>query len=182
MRWVVERSEDVGEAEGNEHLCERLARVAVAELAQHMQQLSAVEDPKERWKQFREVCQELWRLRNGTHYCRGVDLSWERWQRQADQEEAVLEEVQQQKQTEHNESQEEYLKRLMDLLHRPDLREWVRTDWPNRETEFLRLKEIYHLKPDSKDTPRHPSQGSLDRLRHGAVYQYPNQTNQTNED
>jgi hypothetical protein len=40
IRWVVERSEDVDEAEGNEHLCERLARVAAAELAEHLQRLS----------------------------------------------------------------------------------------------------------------------------------------------
>src|SRR4051812_46507787 len=37
IRWVVERSEDVGESEGDEHLCERVARVAVAELAEHLQ-------------------------------------------------------------------------------------------------------------------------------------------------
>ena len=30
--------------------------------------------------------------------------------------------------------------RLMDLLHRPELREWVRTDWPSREAELHDLK------------------------------------------
>jgi hypothetical protein len=176
IRWAVERSEDVDEAEGDEHLCERLARLASAELAEHMQQLSAVEDPKERWRQFREVCLELWRLRNGTHYGRGVDLGWDRWQREVDQEEAAVEEAQQQKQAERRESQEEYLERLMDMLHRPDLREWVRTDWPNREEEFRRLKEIYHLKPDSQGTPFHPSQHSREGQRRGAVYNYPTES------
>jgi hypothetical protein len=52
----------------------------------------------------------------------------------------------------------------------------VRTDWPNKETEMARLKEIYHLRPDSKNTPRHPSQGSADAGRRMAVYNYPNST------
>jgi hypothetical protein len=179
IRWVAERSEDVDKVEGNEHLCERLARVAAAELAEHLQRLSAVEDPHERWKQFREICLELWRLRNGTHYGRGVDLSWDRWQREVDQEEAALEEVRQQEQAERRGSQEESLEWLMDLLHRPDIREWVRTDWPSREVEMRQLKEIYHLKPDSKDTPLHPSQHSRDALRQSAVYNYPNEANPT---
>ncbi len=179
IRWVVERSEDVDEAEGNEHLCERLARVAAAELAEHLQRLSHVEDPTERWKQFREVCLELWRLRNGTHYGRGVDLSWDRWQRQVDQDEEALAEARQQKQAEAQNSQEEYLERLMDMLHRPDIRKWVRTDWPNREAEMRALKEIYHLKPDSHGTPFHPAQSSPDVLKRTAVYNYPNKTNQS---
>jgi hypothetical protein len=178
IRWVVERSEDIDLAEGNDYLCERLAKVAVAELSVRMQRLSDIQEPQERWQQFREVCHELWRLRNSTHYGRGLDLSWDRWQRQVAQEEAQEEEAQQQEQAGREKSQEEYLERLMDLLHGPELREWVRTDWPNREAEFLRLKEIYHLKPDSTGTPRHPSQGSRDALRREAVYNYPNQRSQ----
>jgi hypothetical protein len=176
LRWVVERSEDVDAAEGNEHLCERLARVAAAELAEHLQRLSEVADPKERWKQFREVCLELWRLRNGTHYGRGVDLSWDRWHREVDHEEAELKAEQRQEQAQRRDSQEEYLEKLMDMLHRPDIREWVRTDWPSREAEMRRLKEIYHLKPDSQDTPFHPSQSSRDALQRSAVYKYPSES------
>src|SRR4051812_7060114 len=61
IRWAVERSEDVDEAEGDEPLCDRLARLAEGELAEQMQRLGEVADPKERWKQFRELCLELWR-------------------------------------------------------------------------------------------------------------------------
>ncbi len=106
------------EAEGNEtHLCALRARVAAAELAEHLQRLSHVEDPTERWKQFREVCLELWRLRNGTHYGRGVDLSWDRWQRQVDQDEEALAEARLRKESEAAEfTGKIYLERLMDML------------------------------------------------------------------
>jgi hypothetical protein len=174
MRWMVERSDDVDEEENGDYLCERLARVATAELAQHAQTLSEIEDPKERWKQFREICHELWRLRSGTHYGRSVQLTSDRWERVVDQEDAAA--AEQEQRAKPQESQEEYLERLMNLLHMPDLREWVRTDWPNKETEMARLKEIYHLRPDSKNTPRHPSQGIADAGRRMAVYNYPNST------
>jgi hypothetical protein len=173
VRWMVERSDDVEVEEGEEHLCERVARVAVAELAEQMHRLHAVADPAERWKHFREVCLELWRLRTGTHFGRRVDLGWDQWQREVGHEEAALEQERQQQQVKKRESQEEYLERIMDLLHMPDIREWVRTDWPSREAELGRLKEIYHLKPDSKGTDFHPSQGSRDALRRSAVYDYP---------
>ena len=176
IRWLVERSDDVDAAEGNDYLCERLARVASAELAEHMQRLSAVADPKERWKQFREVCLELWRLRHGTHLGRRVDLGWDQWQHEVNQEEAALEQERQQKQAERRESVEEYLEKIMDLAHSPNIREWVRTDWPSREAETRRLKEIYGLKPDSEGTPFHPSQHSRDALRRGAVYNYPGES------
>ena len=176
IRWLVERSDDVDAAEGNEYLCERVARVAAAELAEQMHQLNDVANPKERWERFREVCLELWRLRNGTHFGRRVDLGWDQWQRAVDQEEEALELERQQKQAERKGSQEEYLEKIMDLLHRPDIREWVRTDWPSRDAELRRLKEIYHLKPDSAGTPFHPCQSSRDALSRGAVYNYPTES------
>ena len=111
--------------------------------------------------------------KSGTHFGRRVDLGWDQWQREQEQEEAALEQERQQNRAERQGSQEEYLERIMDLLHTPDIREWVRTDWPSREAEMQRLKEIYHLKPDSAETPFHPSQGSRDALRRSAVYNYP---------
>jgi len=176
MRWVVERSEDVERDEGNENMGDRIARVLSAEMAIQLQQLAHVDDPAERWRQLREISQELWRLRNATNYGDGVRLGWRRWEREVDQEEFIAE-AEARKKASQPETQEEYLERLMDLLHRPDLREWVRTDWPNREEEMRRLKEIYHLKWESKGTPRHPAQQSRNLIRYGAVYNYP--TNQS---
>ncbi len=172
IRWMVERSDDVDAAEGNEPLCERVARVAVAELAEQMHRLNDVDDPKERWDRFREVCLELWRLRNATHFGRRVDLGWDQWQREVDHDEAALEQERKQEKASQR-TQEDYLEKIMDLTHMPEIREWVRTDWPNREAELHRLKEIYHLKPDSQGTPFHPSQGSRDALSRSAVYNYP---------
>jgi hypothetical protein len=172
LRWAVERSEDVELDEGSEIMSERLARIVGAELAQHLQRLAHIDDPEERWRHLREISQELWRLRNATSYGDGVRLGWRRWEREVDQEESIAEAEARQHARE-SETQEEYLEHLMDLLHRSDLREWVRTDWPNREAEMRRLKEIYHLKPDSQGTPGHPSQQSRDAARRGAVYNYP---------
>ncbi|HXT10140.1 MAG TPA: hypothetical protein VN873_01150 [Candidatus Angelobacter sp.] len=167
-RWMVERSNGIYSNPAGSLPCDYLVHIAVAELAQYAAQLHEIEDPKERWKQFREFTRELCRLQNGAHYGSHVNLDWTRWRRLVDQEEAELA-AQQKKPM----SQEEYLERLMDLLHKPDIRAWVRTDFPDRETEWLRLKAIYHLKPDSKDTPDHPSQSSREGIRRSAVYEYP---------
>ena len=182
IKWVVERSDDVGEAEGNEYLCERLARVAVAELAERMQRLAEVEDSSERWKQFREVSLELWRLRNGTHYGRGVDLSWEKWQKTSEVQDETLDWGRRQEDIRRMQSWEEHLGFLMDLMHQPAVRNWVRTDWPSREEEWRALRKIYHLNPDTKDTIIHPFRLGRRTLENGAVYNYPNQTNQNDED
>ena len=173
LRWMLERAEDLKEGPRAENFCEQLARIVTVEVAAHVQRLEKIEDPQERWRQLREVCLELWRLRNATSYGQSVALGREQWQRQLDQEEAELQEEQAEEAAEHQRTQEEYLEKLMDQFHIPELREWVRTDWPNRETELLRLKEIYHLKPDSKDTPFHPSQGCREGLSRSAVYEYP---------
>jgi hypothetical protein len=180
MRWVIERAEQLEQAPGEENLCERLARIVTVKVAGQLQRLDQIEDPKERWRELREVCLELWRLRNATTYGHGVTLGWKRWQRAVDQEEAALAEAfrekQQQEPAGQDQSQEEYLEDLMAQLHNPEIREWVRTDWPNREAELLRLKEIYNLKPDSKDTPFHPCQQSRDTLNRRAVYNYQSQS------
>jgi hypothetical protein len=168
MRWILERAEDLEEEPGEENFCERLARIVTVEVATQVQRLDKIEDPKERWRELREVCLELWRLRNATSYGQSVALGWKQWQRKVGQEEAA----QIQEPAEGEQSQEEYLESLMDQMHIPEIREWVRTDWPNREAEFLRLKEIYDLKPDSKDTPFHPSQESREGLRRSAVYKF----------
>jgi hypothetical protein len=173
MRWAIERAEQLEEGSGDEDFCEHLARIVTVEVAAQMQRLDQIEDPKERWRQLREVCAELWKLRNSTNYSQGVALCRERWQREVNQEDAVLAEEQRQQQTEKDRSQEENLEKMMDLFHDPAMREWVRTDFPSKEAEFLRLKEIYGLKPDSKDTPRHPCQSSRDALSRRAVYNYP---------
>ena len=156
IRWVVERSEDVDAVEGNEHLCERLARVAAAELAEHLQRLSEVADTGERWKQFREVCLELWRLRNGTHYGRGVDLGWEKWQKTSEAQDETQGWGRREEDIRRMQSWEEHLGFLMDLMHQPALRKWVRTDWASREEEWRALRVIYHLNPDTNDTLIHP--------------------------
>ena len=175
MRWMVERAEELADAPGPKDVCEQLARIVTVEVAEQVRRLDQIEDPKERWRELREVCLELWRLRNATSYGQGVALGWKRWQREVDREDAALEEIQQQKQAEQEHFQEELLEQFMDKVHHPKIREWVRTDWPSREAELLRLKEIYHLKPDSKETPVHPCQFSRDALRRGAVYNYPSE-------
>ena len=179
-RWMIERSDDVDAQENGQFLCERLARVLTADLAQHTQELAAIKNPKERWKQFREIALELSRLRYGTHYARAMDLSWERWDRIVEKEDAESE-LERQQSVENAENQEEYLERLMNFLHRPDLRQWVRTDWPSQEAEMARLREIYHLRPGTKNTPTHPCQRSDDAIRRGAVFNYPSQVNQSDE-
>jgi hypothetical protein len=180
IRWVVERSEDVDQTEGNEHLCERIARVASAELAEHLQRLSRVEDPNERWKQFREVCLELGRLRNGTHYGRGVDLGWEKWQKTSEVQEETRDWAHRQEDMRRMQSWDEHLGFLMDLLHQPALREWARKDWPSREEEWRALRAIYHLNPDTDDTLIHPMHIGRRFIAEHAVYNYPgDQDNQT---
>ena len=176
MRWMLERAEDLEKGSGDEDFCERLARIATVQVAEQMQRLEKIEDPKERWRELREVCLELWRLRNACSYGQSVALGWEQWHRKVDHEEAETDEAEKQEQEQRERSQEENLEKMMDQLHIPEIREWVRTDWPSREAEFLRLKAIYGLKPDSKDTPRHPSQGSRDVLRRSAVYNYPGES------
>jgi hypothetical protein len=177
---MIERSDDFDAQENGQYLCERLARVLTAELAQHTQQLNGIGNRKERWKQFREISTELSRLRYGTHYARTLNLSWERWNRLVENEQAEAE-LQRRQQANNSESQEEYLERLMNLLHWPEIREWVRTDWPSKDAEFARLREIYHLRPGSKNTPRHPCQQSADAARRRAIYHYPPQITQTGE-
>ena len=173
--WIVERSNEIDTSDDSQYLCEPLARVLTADLVQHTHDLAAIKNPKERWKQFREVCGELSRLRYGTHYARTMDLSWQRWSRLIEKEDAADAQLERERKK-NSESQEEYLERLMNLLHRPDLREWVRTDWPSKEVEMARLREIYHLRPGSKNTPKHPCQQSADALRREAVYNYPVQS------
>jgi hypothetical protein len=173
LRWMVERSDDVETDEGDEFLCESLARVVTAELTQHTRQLSQIKDPKKRWKLFREISLELWRLRNGTHHSRSVGLRWDRWERSVHQEDA---ELAQQQQAEHEETQEEYLEHLMNFMHSPEIRSWVRTNWPNKEAEMARLREIYHLRPGSQNTPFHPSQSSAESAQRRAVYNYPTES------
>jgi hypothetical protein len=177
IRWVVERSEDVDAAEGDEHLCERLARVAAAELAEHLQRLSQVTDTGERWKQFREVCLELWRLRNGTHYGRGVDLNWEKWQKTSDVQDETQQWGRREEDIRRMQSWEEHLGFLMDLMHQPALRKWVQTDWSSREEEWRALRVIYHLNPDAKDTIIHPMHLGRRVVENAAVYNYPNEKN-----
>jgi hypothetical protein len=174
-RWMVERSDDVDTEENGQYLCERLARVLTADLVQRTHELVTIKNPKDRWKQFREIALELSRLRYGTQYARTMDLSWERWNRIVEKEDTAEAELQRE-QRKNSETQEEYLEKLMNLLHRPDLREWVRTDWPSKEAEMARLREIYHLRPGSTNTPKHPCQKSENALRHGAVYNYPTQS------
>lgn len=176
MQWMAERADELWYRVDEEDFCEQLARIVTVEVARHVRRLEQIEDPKERWRELREVSLELWRLRNATTYGRGVALNWERWQREVSQENSALEEAQSQKQGVRQQSQEEYLERLMDRMHEPEIREWVRTDWPSREAEFLALKKIYNLKPDSKDTPFHPSQYSRDIIRRSAVYNYPSES------
>lgn len=177
IRWVVERSDDVDTVEGNEHLCERLARVASAELAEHLQRLGEVEDPEQRWKQFREICLELWRLRNGTHYGRGVDLGWEKWQKSSEQQDETHDWERRKEEMKRAQSWEDHLGYLMDLLHQPALRQWARTDWPSREEEWQALRRIYHLDPHDKDTLIHPMKSDPKFVKSNAVYNYPKDEN-----
>jgi hypothetical protein len=179
IRWVVERSEDVDKVEGNEHLCERLARVAAAELAEHLQRLSTVEDPRERWQQFREACLELWRLRNGTHLGRRVDLGWEKWQKTSEVQDETLELGRRQEDIRRMQSWEEHLGFLMDLMHQPALRKWATTDWPSREEEWRALRVIYNLNPDTKDTLIQAFRLGRRTVENAAVYNYPNAANQS---
>lgn len=179
-RWMVEQSDDLEKDEGEGDFCERVARVVTVELALQVQQLADIPHPSERWKRLREISLELWRLRTATSYGQSVDLGWQRWERIVDQEEEEFAEQRRAGARKRIESQEEYLEHLMNLLHRPDLRQWVRTDWPNREAEMLRLRQIYGLPPDSKNTPRHPCQSSAEVLRRSAVYNYPFQQNENN--
>jgi len=174
-RWMIERSDDVDTEENDEYLCERLARVLTAELVQHTNDLATIKSPGERWKQFREIALELSRLRYGTQYARTINLASHRWNRLVEKEDAAQAALERERRK-NSETQEQYLERMMNLLHRPDLREWVRTDWPSKEAEFARLREIYHLRPGSTNTPFHPSQSSAEGARRGAVYNYPAQT------
>jgi len=179
IRWVVERSEDMDKAEGNEPLCDRLARLAEAELAEQMQRLSEVADPVERWKQFREVCLELWRLRSGTHYGRGVELGWKKWQKTSEMQDETMEWGRRQEDIRRMQSWEEHLDFLMDLMHQPAIRAWARTDWASREEEWRALRVIYDLDPDTKDTIIQPIRLARETLVHRAVYNYPNAVNQS---
>ncbi len=88
-RWMIERSDDVPAQENGQYLCERLARILTAELAQHIHELDSISSRGERWKQFREISAELSRLRYGTHYARAMNLSWERWGRIVEKEDAA---------------------------------------------------------------------------------------------
>jgi len=163
----------VDKADGDEYLCEQLARVAGAELAEHMQRLNAVEDPKERWRQFREVSLELWRLRSGTHYGRGVELGWKKWERSNAVEDESREWERRQEDIQRAQSWDEHLDFLMDLMHQPWIRRWARTDWPSREEEWNALRKIYRLDPDSKDAVIHPIQNDRKTVKGRAVYDYP---------
>jgi len=168
MRWTIERSGELGNEEDDKDFCEHVARIVTVEIAQQVQRMGEIKNPKERWKSLREISLELWRLRNATSYGQSVGLGWHRWRRQVRQEEAS-----QHQNGEQAESQEEFLERLMDFLHRPDLREWVRTDFPSREAEMTRLRQIYGLKPGSTNTPFHPAQTSREACRRAARYNYP---------
>jgi len=181
IRWMVERSEDVDQVEGNEHLCERLARVAAAELAEQLQRLSAVEDPRERWQQFREACLELWRLRNGTHLGRRVDLGWEKWEKTSEVQDETLECTRRQEDIRRMQSWDEHLGFLMDLMHQPALRQWAQTNWSSREEEWQALRRIYRLKPDTTDTIIHPMHLGRQALERTAVYNYPNESIKVNQ-
>ena len=75
-------------------------------------------------------------------------------------------------------SWEEHLGFLMDLMHQPALRKWVRTDWPSREEEWRALRVIYHLNPDTNDTLIHPMHLGRRVVENEAVYNYPKEVNQ----
>lgn len=181
IQLMMEKSEDVNRVEGNEPLCERLARVAAAELAEHLQRLSAVKDPQERWQQFREASLELWRLRNGTHLGRRVDLGWEKWEKTSEMQDDALEHTRRQEHIRRMQSWDEHLGFLMDLLHQPALRQWAQTNWVSREEEWQELRRIYHLKPNTSDTLIHPLHLGRQAVEGKAVYNYPNESIKVNQ-
>jgi hypothetical protein len=176
LRWMIERGEDINTQEGDS--AEWIAQVATAELSTQLQQLSEVNDPKERWKLFRELLQELSRLRTATSYRQSVELGWKRWERTAQREDQAWEQERWQKERERMQSWDQHLDWLMDLMHQPGVRQWANTQWANRDEEWRALRRIYHLDPDSNNTIIHPVQVDRQTLKRHAIYNYPAGSNE----
>ena len=179
LRWVIERGEDVQSQGGDS--AEWLAQVATAELSAQLQQLTTVKKTKERWKLFRELLQELWRLRTATSYRQSVELGWKRWERAAQREDQDWEQERWQKERIRMQSMDEHLDWLMDLLHQPGVREWTQTKWENRDEEWHALRRVYRLNPESNDTTIHPMNVDPKFIKHHAIFSYPPHSSSTHE-
>jgi hypothetical protein len=108
-----------------------------------------------------------------------VELGWKKWQKTSEVQDETLEWSHRQEDIRRMQSWEEHLGFLMDLMHQPALREWARTDWASREEEWRALRVIYDLNLDTKDTIIHPMRLGRRVLENGAVYNYPNEVNQS---
>lgn len=179
LRWMIERGEDIHSQGGDS--AESMAQVATAELSTQLQQLTALKDPKERWKLFREFLQELWRLRTATSYRQSVELGWKRWERAANREDQDSENERLQKERQRMQSWDEHLDWLMDLMHQPGVRQWARKEWANRDEEWRALRRIYRLDPDSNDTIIHPVNVDRKFLKSQAIYDYSDNSIPANE-
>ena len=176
---MIERGEDINCQGGDS--AEWMAQVATAELSTQLQQVSSVRNPLKRWKLFRELLQELWRLRTATSYRQSVELGWKRWERAAKREDHDWEQERRQKERQRMQSWDEHLDWLMDLMHQPGVSQWAKTEWANRDEQWRALRRIYRLDPNTDDTTIHPMNVDRKFLKNHAIYNYPPTPGQPNE-
>src|SRR6185436_15786029 len=122
-----------------------------------------------------------WRLRTATSYRQSVVLGWKRWERATHLEDEALGQDRLQEERRRMQSWDEHLDWLMDLMHKPGVRQWSQTNWSSREEEWRALRRIHGLDPDSNNTIIHPIQVDRKFLKKEAVYEYPGQPSEVNE-
>ena len=85
IRRIAEEGTDLKQHEGKEDLFENFSRIAVAELFADLDALDKLEGD-ERWKRLRALTRELARMQHEYNRSREVELTWEKWNRQFDDE------------------------------------------------------------------------------------------------
>ena len=85
IRQIAEDGTSLKKQECAEDLFENFARIAVAELSVDMDELAELEGD-ERWKRLRGLTRELARLQHEYNRSREVELTWEKWNDQFEDE------------------------------------------------------------------------------------------------
>lgn len=86
VRWLAERAGDLDDAADGMEISDRLGSILAAELADALQTLDEIADPKERWRRLREILLELWRLRSEDHLVQRLQLQQKRWERETERQ------------------------------------------------------------------------------------------------
>jgi hypothetical protein len=108
---LEEQAQDLEQPEGTPRLSgERLGLILTIELAAKVKQWQAgAEEPRERWRQLRELLRELSQLRRDDNQAHRTRIAQEKWEWQT---EAIEEEQQQQWQEAHDEKVEALVKKV----------------------------------------------------------------------